>query len=147
MKFITIISALSLSALPSMTFAQNVQTLSYDTTYDSSSGSLDTVACSNGANGLEPQYTTFGSLPSFPNIGGAYTIAGWDSVNCGTCWQLTYTNAKGAQKSLNITAMDVSLSGFNIALAAMNTLTDGQATQLGRVNVDAVQVDLSGCGL
>jgi hypothetical protein len=36
-------------------------TVSYDTTYDVASTSLDSVACSDGANGLETKgYKTFG---------------------------------------------------------------------------------------
>ena len=79
---------LTLAALCASAFAV---TVSYDQTYDNASGSLDTVACSDGPNGLETKgYTTFGSLPHFPNIGGAAAVAGWNSPQCGTCWQLTY---------------------------------------------------------
>ena len=38
-------------------------------------------------------------------------------------------------------------SGFNIALEAMNALTDGQAQFLGRVTAIATQVDASQCGM
>ena len=118
-------------------------TVSYDNTYDQSSGSLTTVACSDGENGmLHLGYTTFGSLPNFPNIGGAAAIAGWNSDQCGTCWQLTY---KG--KSINVLAIDHTDSGFNIAQEAMDTLTGGQAVFLGRIDATAKQVDKSKCGL
>ncbi|KAH9918370.1 immunomodulatory protein [Epithele typhae] len=103
-------------------------TLSYDEAYDNGSADLSTVACSDGANGmLTKGFTTFSSLPHFPNIGGAAAIAGWNDTDCGSCWQLTY---KG--KSIN---------------AAMNTLTNGQAVQLGRIDVTAKQVAASSCGL
>ncbi|KAI0657231.1 immunomodulatory protein [Cubamyces menziesii] len=118
-------------------------TVSYDQTYDSSSGSLATVACSDGSNGLLTKgYSTFGSLPHFPNIGGAAAIAGWNSDQCGTCWQLTYNG-----KSINVLAIDHAESGFNIALGAMNTLTNGQAVQLGRIDATVKQVAASQCGL
>ncbi|KAI0700550.1 immunomodulatory protein [Cerioporus squamosus] len=118
-------------------------TVSYDPAYDSSSTSLTNVACSDGENGLITKgFSTFGSLPHFPNIGGAAAIAGWNSDSCGTCWQLTY---KG--KSINVLAIDHADSGFNIALTAMNTLTNGQAEALGRVDVTATQVSASSCGL
>ncbi|KAJ7773201.1 Cerato-platanin-domain-containing protein [Mycena metata] len=102
--------------------------------------SLDVVACSNGVHGLEHLgYTNFGSLPTFPFIGGAGAVEAFDSVNCGTCWQLTYTNGSGAKKSINVLAIDHAAAGtFNIALEAMNTLTGGQA---------AIQVDKSVCKL
>ncbi|CDO71857.1 hypothetical protein BN946_scf184940.g4 [Trametes cinnabarina] len=118
-------------------------TVSYDQTYDNSSGSLSTVACSDGSNGLLTKgYSTLGSLPHFPNIGGAAAIAGWNSAQCGTCWKLTYNG-----KSINVLAIDHAQSGFNIALEAMNTLTGGQAVQLGRIDATATQVAASQCGL
>ncbi|KAF9453632.1 cerato-platanin-related secreted protein [Macrolepiota fuliginosa MF-IS2] len=137
----------ALAIIPAIVSAATVS-LSYDETYDASGTSLAVVACSNGSNGLLTQgFTTFGSLHNFPNIGGAPAVTGFNSPACGTCWQVTYTNGKGVKKSINVLAIDVGLAGFNIAKAAMNTLTGGQAVALGRVNVDAVQVAESACGL
>lgn len=117
-------------------------TVSYDGIYDVSSTSLTAVACSDGANGLITKgYTTFGSLPKFPYIGGAPAVTGWNSTGCGTCWQLTYNG-----KSINVLAIDVA-ADFNIALKAMNDLTNNQAEALGRVPITASQVDKSVCGL
>jgi hypothetical protein len=144
MKFATLLSSV---ALVFSSFAHAV-TVSYDTAYDAPGGSLATVACSDGANGLLTDgFTTFGSLPKFPYIGGAAAVAGWNSPNCGTCWQLTYTNPKGGKKSINVLAMDQATTGFNIALTAMNDLTGGLAAQLGRVDVVSKQVSASVCGL
>lgn len=123
-------------------------TVSFDQKYDNDAQSLDTVACSNGSNGLETRgFTTFGSLPKFPFIGGAPAVTGFDSPGCGTCWALTFVNAQGTSTSINVLAIDVATPNFNIALEAMNVLTNGQATFLGRVPVTAVQVDSSSCGL
>ncbi|CDO74206.1 hypothetical protein BN946_scf185043.g258 [Trametes cinnabarina] len=120
-------------------------TVSYDQTYDNKSGDLHTVACSDGPNGLLTKgFTTFGSLPHFPNIGGAAAVAGWNSPNCGTCWKLTYA---GTGKSINVLAVDHTDAGFNIALEAMNTLTNNQGVFLGRIDVTATQVAASQCGL
>lgn len=67
--------------------------VSYDPVYDNRDQSLDTVLCSTGSNGLETKnFTTFGSLPNFPNIGGAEAVKGFNSPACGTCWALTYKN-------------------------------------------------------
>ena len=67
--------------------------VSYDPVYDNRNQSLDTVLCSTGSNGLETKnFTTFGSLPNFPNIGGAEAVTGFNSPACGTCWALTYKN-------------------------------------------------------
>ncbi|KAI0668418.1 immunomodulatory protein [Trametes maxima] len=134
--------AFALAALALVTPALGV-TVSFDQTYDNGGNSLATVACSDGANGmLTKGFSTFGSLPHFPNIGGAAAIAGWNDADCGSCWQLTFNG-----KSINVLAIDHTDAGFNIALAAMNTLTNGQAQQLGRIDAQAKQVAASQCGL
>ncbi|KAJ3731667.1 cerato-platanin-like protein [Lentinula guzmanii] len=122
--------------------------LRFDTTYDNANQSLSTVACSNGMNGLlTKNFTTFGSLPTFPNIGGASAVTGFDSPNCGSCWNVTFTNTTtGNATTLSILAIDVA-SGFVVSQEAMDTLTDGNAVALGVVNVDSVQVNASVCGL
>ncbi|KAG2132864.1 Cerato-platanin [Suillus bovinus] len=124
--------------------------LSYDTTYDMGSNSLNTVACSDGSNGLESRgYTTFNSIPNFPSIGGAPQITGWNSPYCGSCWEITYTSSS-VTNTIYVTAIDVgdeARDGFNLSLEAMNDLTGGQAENLGRITVTATQVDESNCGL
>ena len=130
-------------ALCALLASASAVTVSYDETYDNPSGSLTTVACSDGPTGLLTKgFSTFGSLPHFPNIGGAAAIAGWGSAQCGSCWQLTYGG-----RSINVLAVDHADEGFNIAKGAMDMLTDGQATFLGRVDADVTQVDASQCGL
>lgn len=134
-----------------LAFASSAQgvTLSFDRSYDVPGSSLNTVACSDGSNGLITRgFTTFGSLPRFPFIGGADSIAGWNSPNCGACFELTYTNAtSGAKKSINVLAIDVSKVGYNIALGAMEALVGPNAATIGRVDVAARQVGASVCGL
>ncbi|KAH9033993.1 immunomodulatory protein [Lactarius deliciosus] len=105
--------------------------------------SLSTVACSDGANGLlTKNFTTFGSLPSFPNIGAAQAVGGWNSPACGSCWTISFGG-----KSINVIAVDHAGDGFNLSLEAMNTLTNGHAQELGVINAQATQVDPSQCGL
>lgn len=83
MKFASLLASLALAA------ASSAATLSYDTVYDNAKMSLDVVACSDGSNGMiNKGFTTFGSLPSFPRIGSASAIAGYNSANCGTCWKV-----------------------------------------------------------
>ncbi|KAJ5925028.1 Cerato-platanin [Penicillium verhagenii] len=121
--------------------------VSYDQKYDVGTSSLNTVACSDGTNGLESDdYTTFGSLPTFPMIGGAPTIDGWNSSACGTCYQLHFQSGK-IDETINILAIDAASGGFNIGLTAMNRLTNGQAENLGRVTATYVEVDGSVCGI
>lgn len=138
MKLISIITPLV--ALFSVSSAVDVR---YDTTYDNPQASLSTVACSDGANGLLTKgYTTFGSLPSYPNITSAQAIAGWDSPACGSCWQITYGSV-----SVNVIAIDHAADGFVFSLEAMNTLTGGNAVQFGIVDAQATQIDPQNCGL
>jgi hypothetical protein len=132
----------TLLALPAVVFGVS---LSFDPVYDNASGSLTTVACSDGPNGLIPRgFNTFGQLPGFPNIGGAPAVTGHGSSACGSCWQVTYS---GTGNTINILAIDTGAAGFNIALEAMNTLTNGQAENLGRIDVNAIQLDPTACGL
>ncbi|KAG7086433.1 hypothetical protein E1B28_002387 [Marasmius oreades] len=117
--------------------------LQYDNHYDDSGASLSTTACSDGTNGLGNRgYSTFGSLPSFPRIGAVDAITGWNSDKCGSCWRVTYQG-----KSVNILGMDFAGNGFNVAQSAMDELTNGQAVQLGNIQVDAVEVTPGECGL
>lgn len=156
MKSITAISCALLTAAhlvsaapaPASTIATAGQTVrvSYDQKYDVGTASMNTVACSDGVNGLASDYPTFGSLPTFPLIGGAPTIGGWNSPACGTCYQLHFESGK-INETINILAIDVASGGFNIGLTAMNRLTDNQAESLGVVTATYVEVDKSVCGI
>ncbi|KAJ8507034.1 hypothetical protein ONZ45_g10546 [Pleurotus djamor] len=139
MKFTSTIASLAVfSALVSAV------SVSFDQVYDNRAGSMTTVSCSDGMNGLITKFgfQNFGAIPNFPNIGGADVVAGFNSPNCGTCWALSFNGT-----TVNVLAIDHAGSGFNIALEAMNTLTKGNAVQLGRINASAVQVNASACGL
>lgn len=121
--------------------------VSYDPKYDVEKSSLNTVACSDGVNGLISKgYTTFGSLPKFPFIGGAPTVGGWNSPNCGKCYQLHYKGGN-VDKTINVLAIDAAPGGFNIGLDSMNCLTNGQAVNLGRVTATYTPVADKVCGL
>ena len=141
------LASLSLVAAAPAPAAAETVSVSYDPKYDVGTSSLNTVSCSDGTNGLVTQgYTDFASLPSFPNIGGAITIPGWNSPNCGKCYALHYSNGK-IDETIYVIAIDAAPSGFNIGLQAMNTLTNGQAEQLGRVDATYEEADASACGL
>ncbi|RKF64718.1 Protein SnodProt1 [Erysiphe neolycopersici] len=137
--------ALSLSIiLSSFVSSLTISTISvsYDTSYDDMARRLDLVACSDGSNGLlTKHYETQGSLPSFPRIGGASVISGWNSPSCGSCWSLTYNDT-----TINVMAIDRATKGFNIAETALNQLTHGQAKALGRIEAAFTQVESSRCG-
>jgi hypothetical protein len=103
---------------------------------------MTAVSCSDGANGLITKYgwQTQGAIPAYPYIGGYQGIAGWNSDQCGTCYSLTYNG-----KTIYVLAIDHSATGFNLAQQAMDDLTNGQAVQLGRIDVPYVQVASSNC--
>src|SRR5690349_11220144 len=101
----------------------NALTASYDTVYDNSDGKLTTVACSDGPNGLITQgYKTFGSLPNFPRIGGGPAVTGWNDVDCGSCYNLTYTNPRGVAKTISVLLIDVATPDYNLAKGALDEL-------------------------
>ncbi|RPA92651.1 Cerato-platanin [Choiromyces venosus 120613-1] len=142
MQFSTAI--LSLMTMAASAFAQVATTAAYDTTYDTSSLSTLSLACSDGPNGLYTKgYQTLGALPGFPHVGAIETIAGWNSPNCGKCYKVTYT-ATGA--SINIIGVDVATSGIVLSLAALNELTGGQGQQLGRVAATYAETAATDCG-
>ncbi|EJD08293.1 Cerato-platanin [Fomitiporia mediterranea MF3/22] len=134
----------TLSAIVSLfTLGALADQVTFDPVYDNANQSLATVECSTGSNGLLTRnFTTFGSLPTFPFIGGASAIAGFNSANCGSCWNITFNGT-----SIVVTAIDFAGSGFNIGEIAMNNLTNGQAEQVGVVQATALQLNASACGL
>ncbi|PCH38042.1 Cerato-platanin, partial [Wolfiporia cocos MD-104 SS10] len=103
--------------------AQSTVPVSYDTTYDNSTSSLNVTACSYELERLG--FTTLGSLPDFPYIGGASVVPPNGSSGCGTCWELEYDG-----NTVAILAVDYTQEGFNLAKEAT-----------------ASQVDSSACGL
>ncbi|EMD34333.1 hypothetical protein CERSUDRAFT_36842, partial [Gelatoporia subvermispora B] len=120
--------------------------VTFDTFYDNAANSLDGVSCS-GILTTGTGFTDIGSL-SDQNIGGAGVVEFFDDPQgCATCWNLTFQASTGPI-SVPIFVIDSSAEGtFNIAMKAMDTLTDGQAEQLGRVSASAEQIPVSDCGM
>lgn len=69
-------------------------------------------------------------------------MAGWNSLACGDCYQITY---KG--KTIRMLAIDHVAEGINLSEEAMNALTGGNAVQFGRVDATVTKVAASVCGL
>ncbi|EAW14118.1 allergenic cerato-platanin Asp F13 [Aspergillus clavatus NRRL 1] len=118
--------------------------VSYDQRYDVAGNSMSTTSCSDGLYGLASKWPTFGAVPSFALIGGAPTIPGWNSPNCGKCYKLHFA-AGNVDQTIYVTAIDAAPGGFNIGLNAMNQLTGGLAGQLGRVTATYEEADKSFC--
>ncbi|KAF4981617.1 hypothetical protein FZEAL_2629 [Fusarium zealandicum] len=138
MKLSGLISAFTLATAASATI------VSYDTGYDNKARPMTSVACSDGPNGLITKYgwKTQGDAPAAAYVGGVYTIASWNSPNCGGCYRLEY---KG--KKIHVLAIDHAGDGLNIGLDAMNALTNGQAQKLGRINASVFHATPADCGL
>ncbi|KAM5439814.1 hypothetical protein MferCBS31731_004224 [Microsporum ferrugineum] len=143
MKF-TIPATLGLMvSLSSAAAITSTVTLSYDPKYDNAGLSLTQVACSDGINGLITKgFTTAGSLPNFPNIGGSFAVEGYNSANCGKCFKVTWPVLN---KSIFVTSIDRA-TGFNIAKAGMDALTNNQAEHLGRIDVTFEEASPASCG-
>jgi hypothetical protein len=121
--------------------------VTYDTVYDESEISLNVVACSDGKNGLITKgYSTFGSLPAFPKIGGAAAVEGYNSISCGSCWNLSYTKDDKTTSSIYVIAIDHADEGFNIAGKAMVILGGQEAVTAGKIDASAALVQGSYCG-
>ncbi|KAI5983445.1 Cerato-platanin, partial [Pisolithus orientalis] len=68
--------------------------------------------------------------------------ANWNDASCSKCYAIMH-----AKNTINVLALDVSKDGFTVSPQAMNMLTNGQASALGRVKVTATEVPASECGL
>ncbi|KIK45585.1 hypothetical protein CY34DRAFT_507020 [Suillus luteus UH-Slu-Lm8-n1] len=143
MKFTLVVALLSALALPALAVPAYV---TFDPVYNNPDGSLNSVSCSDGKNGLLAKgYTTFSSIPSFPNIGGV-PGATWNSTLCGTCWSLQYTTPSGVQTTIFITAIDAAYT-FNISPKAFNTLNNGTGFEIGKIAANVTQVAAINCGM
>ncbi|KAL0575660.1 hypothetical protein V5O48_006316 [Marasmius crinis-equi] len=123
--------------------------IAWDSVYDNPNGDMNTVACSDGDNGLITRFKfqKFSDIPSFPFVGGAPDIPGWNSSACGTCWEITYTNSSGIPKTVHFTAIDAGGSDYVTGKGALDQLTNGRAEELGVAPVTATAVAASACGL
>ncbi|KAH8697845.1 Cerato-platanin [Talaromyces proteolyticus] len=143
LNFLTIMVATALAAptTPQAAAATAID-VAYDNTYDNGDLSTSKLACSDGSNGLIIKgYNTIGALPSFPLVGGAPTIAEYNSPNCGACYSITYNS-----QTIYVTAIDVAVNRFVLSQEALDQLTDGQAVHYGHVSATYDVASPSNCG-
>ncbi|EED12680.1 allergenic cerato-platanin Asp F13 [Talaromyces stipitatus ATCC 10500] len=136
MKITTFHAALfTLSASGALAANTTETTLAtFDTAYDDANLSLSTVTCSNGENGLVTKgYNTISDLPT-QDVAGSLTVKGWNDVNCGACYSLSYKN-----ETVYVLAIDSAIGQFNVAQKVLDKLTHGQAQEFGSVSVDYEQ--------
>lgn len=141
LKSLTFASAfLVVSTAPGASAQATSINVQYDTKYDNSSESIDSVSCSDGPNGLGTKgYNTLGAVPNFPLIAGAPNVS-WDSPNCGACYAITYGST-----TIYVTAVDAATNSFVLSEEAMNKLTDNQAVALGHVTASYATANASEC--
>jgi hypothetical protein len=121
---------------------ESTVTVTFDNTYDDPNLSLNSVACSNGQNGLVGRFATLGDIPGFPLVGGAPGVT-WNSAQCGSCWALANPQTN---ETIYITAVDYA-GDFNIAEGAFVRLNNYQVGLGYLTGVEATQVATSKCGL
>ena len=149
MKFastIITLAALFSVAIAGPTSSPTVEPVRTNSMYDNGADSLNNVACSNGPNGLITRgFTTFDSLPTFPFIGGGFTVKNWGSAECGSCWKLTYPTTGGI---IYATAIDTVFSGFDLSVEAVEALLQGAVpASFSEIDVEALEVAPHFCGL
>ena len=90
-------------------------TAKYDPDYNSPTGSVGDVACSE----LASQFPDFFNVPFFPDVGGAFNTTK-DSSHCGAIWTLT-NNAN--QVSTHFISIDTTVgSDFGLPFHTFSTL-------------------------
>ncbi|KAK4066831.1 hypothetical protein Trihar35433_7258 [Trichoderma harzianum] len=118
-----------------------VVSATFDPLYDDPSRSLNTVACWRKNIGFMPNLDWQIQQDAVGFIG-LNSIDRLNSRKCFSCWTLEYND-----KTISLLAIDSAESGIVMSLNALQYLTDGQAHELGRVDVHAKEVDTSECGL
>ena len=105
--------------------------------YDNKHGDTSKVACNSLAH-HDPHFKDF---PHFPYIGGAFNVKRGSEL-CGSCWNLTELKTR---KTISVTIIDHTKSGYNISKEAFNVLNGGK---LGSkvLQAEAKQVDTKFCG-
>ncbi|KAJ2923985.1 hypothetical protein H1R20_g13108, partial [Candolleomyces eurysporus] len=102
------------------------------------------VSCSNGENGLIKKYPTLGTLPNFPALGG-FPGVGWNSTDCGACFELRYA---GTGRAIAFTA--VTQSPPNQAVLCTDKFLELTGFTLptvpANVQADMLRVPRSRCG-
>jgi Cerato-platanin len=118
-------------------------TASWDAAYDVANSSMETTACSSLSN--TEYIEAFGQLPRFPLIAASFFVTGQGAAECGSCWELTWNGRKNPMR-IHVVVMDAATRGFVLSKRAMDALTSGQATKLGRIDVEYQRALPSACG-
>ncbi|KAL6860808.1 Cerato-platanin domain-containing protein [Trichoderma novae-zelandiae] len=113
----------------------------FNSLYDDPYRSLSEVVCWRENIGFMPNLDWTLQQDAVGFIG-VDKIKGLNSGKCFTCWTLSYEG-----RAISLLALDGADSGVVMSFNALQYLTDGRAQELGRVDIEAVEVDTSECGV
>lgn len=142
MKSFTLFAVLS--SLLVLTNAQTNSRAVLDNDYDNPTRPINNVACGDQLSSRFG-FTTFSSVPSFPNIGGAFAVSNASSPNCGSCWQISVPGSENP--AIFFTAIDTAGDGFNLSEESLLTIAGQEGVNAGSAQVEATEVDPTLCGL
>ena len=133
MKFTIFATVLSMAALASAKSA----VVTWDGIYDQPTTSVYSFSCGDVLK--NKGITMLDMIPTFPDIGSARAIGGFNSPNCNTCYKLSYAPTG---KWIKITAISTAQGNqdFVISKSGLDYLTDWKADALGSATVDATLV-------
>lgn len=143
--------ASTLTAIPAMAMAlaprSPTAVFNYDTRYDEPNVSLSTTSCSADAGNLEG-HKTFGSIPNFPHIVGSFVAGGFNSTECGACYNLTYTPMDGSEPTvIPFTVINDDQKGFTSSVQGLKDLTGFDIENFpGDVPIYYEEVPIHFCG-
>ncbi|KZT66742.1 hypothetical protein DAEQUDRAFT_729851 [Daedalea quercina L-15889] len=113
-----VITTLCTALLALHALGQTLYSISYDSSYDSASTSVDSVTCSSQL--ISEGYATYGSIPTFPSLGGSTNITGSNTSSCGQCVVFEFAGNFAGVKLIN------SAEGWDFVISeeAMDALTN-----------------------
>lgn len=132
--FTTVLSMVALaSATPGV--------VTWDGVYDQTTTSVYTFSCEQYLHSRG--WSQLDMVPTFPDVGAARAVEGWNSKNCGKCYKLSYTPKGQAQRWIIITAISTAQGNhdFVISRSGLDYLTYGKADALGYITADYSLVD------
>ncbi|KAH9834462.1 uncharacterized protein C8Q71DRAFT_142961 [Rhodofomes roseus] len=134
MQFNIKIAALLAVLVAPHALGQTLYSISYDTSYDTASTPTASAMC--GSQLTSEGYATYGSIPTFPSLGGSANITGPDSALCSQCVVFEFAGNFAGVKLIN----SAGGSGWDFVISeeAMNTLTNN-VTIYPHVNARIVQ--------
>ncbi|RFU74625.1 eliciting plant response like [Trichoderma arundinaceum] len=118
-----------------------IVTATFNALYDDPSRPLSEVSCWRKDVGFMPHLDWKLQKDAVGFIG-IDSLSRLNTANCFSCWMISYNG-----KTISLLAIDGSNSGVVMSLDALQSLTDGRALELDHIDVNAIEVDTSHCGI